>query len=722
MLFLLYLCLRITTVYLSTPLPMKINSFITIVSFIALVSCVQHKKMTKTSEYQFTNKLINETSPYLLQHAHNPVNWYPWGQEALDKAKKENKLIIISVGYAACHWCHVMEHESFEDVEVANFMNENFVAIKVDREERPDIDQIYMDAVQLITGSGGWPLNCIALPDGRPIYGGTYFPKNQWLDVLTKISDFVKTNPEKTERQAKQLTNGIQANELNLLSTEQKDVSMADLNLIFENWKTSIDSENGGYKGAPKFPLPVGYQFLLHYNFLNPNSEALEAVTLTLDKMANGGIYDQIGGGFSRYATDERWNIPHFEKMLYDNSQLVSLYVAAYKHTKNENYKTIIKETLDFIQRELTSEDGGFYASLDADSEGEEGKYYVWSQQEIQQILGDDAKLILDYYNIEANGNWENGINILFKTETDTTISKRYKYSVNELKTLVSKAKKQLLAERETRIKPALDDKIITSWNALMLKAYVDAYTIFDDQTYLDTALKNANFINTNVRSSDDRLSRSYKNSKATINGFLDDYAFTIEAFIALYQSTFDEKWLESAKKLTDYVIEHFYDPESSMFYYTSDVDQKLIVRKMEISDNVMPASNSQMAKNLFVLGQYYFDSDYVARSRQMLNTVKENTIKGGPYYSNWDILMSWFISPPYSVVILGDDFESKRHALNAQYYPNVFLSGGNKEGQLALLENKLIPGQTTIYVCQNNSCKYPVTNVNEAMKQLIVN
>jgi len=676
--------------------------------------------MTKTSEHQFTNELINETSPYLLQHAHNPVNWYPWGQEALDKAQKENKLIIISVGYAACHWCHVMEHESFEDVEVANFMNENFVAIKVDREERPDIDQIYMDAVQLITGSGGWPLNCIALPDGRPIYGGTYFPKNQWLDVLTKISDFVKTNPDKTEKQAQQLTNGIQANELNLLSTEKKDVSMTDLDLIFENWKTSIDTINGGYKGAPKFPLPVGYQFLLHYNFLNPNLEALEAVTLTLDKMANGGIYDQIGGGFSRYATDELWNIPHFEKMLYDNSQLVSLYTAAYKHTKNENYKTIIAETLDFIQRELTSVDGGFYASLDADSEGEEGKYYVWSQQELQQILGDDAELILDYYNIETNGNWENGINILFKTEADTTIAERYNRSESELKSLVSNAKKQLLAERETRIKPALDDKIITSWNALMLKAYVDAYTIFDDQTYLDTALKNANFINTNVRSSDDRLSRSYKNGMASINGFLDDYAFTIEAFIALYQSTFDEKWLESAKKLTDYVILHFYDSESGMFYYTSDVDQKLIVRKMEISDNVMPASNSQMAKNLFVLGQYYYDSDYVARSRQMLSTVKENTIKGGTYYSNWDVLMSWFISPPYSVAILGDDFESKRKALNAQYYPNVFFSGGNKEGQLALLENKLIPGQTTIYVCQNNSCKYPVTDVNEAMKQLI--
>ena len=700
---------------------MKLNSFFLLVTFMYLVSCGQNKKMTKTIDHPFTNELINESSPYLLQHAHNPVNWYPWGQEALDKAKKENKLIIISVGYAACHWCHVMEHESFEDEEVADFMNEHFIAIKVDREERPDIDQIYMDAVQLITGSGGWPLNCIALPDGRPIYGGTYFQKKQWLDVLSKISEYVKNNPEKTEKQAQQLTEGIQANELTFLNSEEKDVSMADLDLIFENWKTSIDSKNGGYKGAPKFPLPVGYQFLLHYNYLNPNPEALEAVTLTLNKMASGGIYDQIGGGFSRYATDELWNIPHFEKMLYDNSQLVSLYAAAYQQTKNENYKTIITETLEFIQRELTSKDGGFYASLDADSEGEEGKYYVWSQEELQQVLGVHAKLIMDYYNAEANGNWENGINILFKSESDKTIADRYKLSEKDLKTIVLSAKKQLLIERETRIKPALDDKIITSWNALMLKAYVDAYTVFDDKTYLDTALKNANFINKNVRSSDNRLSRSYKNGRASINGFLDDYAFTIEAFIALYQCTFDETWLDSAKQLTDYAIAHFYDSSSGMFFYTSDVDQKLIVRKMELSDNVMPASNSQMAKNLFVLGQYYYDSDYVARSRKMLNNVKENTLKGGTYYSNWDVLMSWFVSPPYSVAILGDDFEAKQKEFNNHYYPNVFFSGGKTEGKLGLLENKLIPGQTTIYVCQNNSCKYPVTEVTAAIKQLLV-
>ncbi|MDC0118074.1 thioredoxin domain-containing protein [bacterium] len=698
---------------------MKLNNYFLLISLIAFVSCGQQQKMNKTTNTH-TNQLINETSPYLLQHAHNPVNWYPWGQDALDKAKKENKLIIVSIGYAACHWCHVMEHESFEDEQVAKFMNDHFISIKVDREERPDIDQIYMDAIQLITGSGGWPLNCIALPDGRPLYGGTYFRKNQWLDMLSKISEFVKTNPEKTELQAKQLTDGVRAKELNFMSSEIKTVSMSDLDLIFENWKPSIDVTEGGYNGAPKFPLPVGYQFLLHYNYLNPNPEALKAVTLTLDKMASGGIYDQIGGGFSRYSTDDQWKVPHFEKMLYDNSQLVSLYAAAYQQTKDPYYRTIVRETLEFIGRELTSKEGGIYASLDADSEGEEGKYYVWSQQELQQLLGADTDLVLEYYNVEEQGNWENGINILFKSESDTAFASRYNLLETALQNTIKKSKKILLTEREKRIRPALDDKIITSWNALMLKSYVDAYAVFDDKKYLDSALKNAKFITTKVKASDHRLSRSYKDGKKSINAFLDDYAFTIEAFIALYQSTFDESWLETAKQLTDYAIAHFYDESRGMFYYTSNLDPKLIARKMEISDNVMPASNSQMAKNLFVLGQYYYDTNYVELSKKMLSNVKENALKGGPYYSNWDVLMSWMVSPPYSVAILGDDFEAKRKEFNTHFTPNVFLSGGKKEGQLALLENKLVKGQTTIYVCQNNTCKYPVTEVKDAINQII--
>ena len=693
-----------------------------IVYLFTLASCgqAQNKKVNMNStEHKFTNQLINESSPYLLQHAHNPVNWYPWGEEALDKARNENKLIIISIGYAACHWCHVMEHESFENEEVARYMNEHFVAIKVDREERPDIDQVYMNAVQLIAGRGGWPLNCIALPDGRPIYGGTYFTSEQWIDMLTKVSAFVNEHPAKAEQQAVALTEGVQSNELMSLNTEEADFSINDLDKIFSVWKNHLDYTQGGHNGAPKFPLPVGYQFLLHYNYLTQNTVALGAVTLTLDKMADGGIYDQIGGGFARYSVDANWKAPHFEKMLYDNAQLVSLYSSAYQQSKDPYYQLIVEETLEFIQRELSSETGGFYSSLDADSEGEEGKFYVWTQDELQQILGSKASLIIDYYNVKEKGNWEDSQNILFKSANDKKIADKYKITESELSIQVSKAKEILLNERAKRITPGLDDKIITSWNALMLKAYVDAYNVFDNKMYLDIALQNARFINTKIKSPDNRLYRNFKDGKSSINAFLDDYAFTIAAFISLYQSTFDEKWLEDAKLLADYTITHFYDNTSGMFYYTSDIDPKLIARKMEVSDNVIPASNSEMAKNLFVLGTYFYKDDYISMAKKMLNNVKQNALEGGAYYANWDILMSWFASPPYEVAILGNDFEAVRKEFNKNYLPNVFLSGGKNEGKLSLLEGKLLEGKTTIYVCQNKACKLPVTDVKQALEQI---
>ena len=435
--------------------------------------------------------------------------------------------------------------------------------------------------------------------------------------------------------------------------------------------------------------------------------------------MADGGIYDQIGGGFSRYSTDAYWKVPHFEKMLYDNAQLVSLYSVAYQKTKDPAYKIIVTETLDFIKRELTSTEGGFYSSLDADSEGEEGKFYVWTRKEIEEALGDKASLIIDYYDVTENGNWENGHNILFRSINDKKIANKHNLKESELTSRIAEAKKILLKERAKRIRPGLDDKILTSWNALMLKAYVDAYRVFDDDEYLEIALRNAEFILTKIKSTDNGLYRNYKNGKASINAFLDDYAFTIEAFVSLYQATFDERWLMEAQQLNSYAMAHFYDKNSGMFYYTSDTDPALIARKMEVADNVIPSSNSQMAKNLFVLGQYFYNDDFVEKSKKMLNNVKQDALKSGAYYANWDILMSWFVSKPYEVAIVGIEFAEKRKEFDSHYFPNVLLSGGKNEGTLALLQNKLVEEKTTIYVCQNKTCQLPVTEVNEAFKQI---
>lgn len=658
-------------------------------------------------QFKYTNNLINESSPYLLQHAHNPVNWYPWGEEALEKAKKENKLLIISIGYAACHWCHVMEEESFEDEEVAKFMNDNFIAIKVDREERPDIDKIYMDAVQLLTGRGGWPLNAIALPDGRPIYGGTYFPKENWLSLLSQIVNFVQDNWEKAEEQAAALTKGVRSTEIITLNNEKSDFSINDLHSVFSVWENGIDMVNGGQKGSPKFPMPVGFQYLLHYNYLTDNAAALDSVNNSLIKMAEGGIYDQIGGGFARYSVDDIWKVPHFEKMLHDNAQLVSLYSKAFQQSGNPLFKTIVEETLDFVERELTSEDGVFYSSLDADSEGEEGKFYVWTYDELVNILGNKSQNVLDYYNVSSVGNWENGSNILFVS------------AIEEKPDNLNSIKAQLLKERSKRIRPALDDKILTSWNALMIKAYIDAYRVFDNDQYLDRALKAADFILENVQADDERLHRNFKSGNASINGFLDDYSFLIDSFISIYQATFDEKWLIEAEELMKYSLIHFYNKENGMFFYTSDLDPELIARKTEIVDNVISSSNSQMAKNLFVLGQYFYIDDYIGKAETMLNNVKNSALKGSLYFANWDILMAWFASEPYEIAILGDDYESVRKELDKFYMPNAFLSGGSKEGSLELLKYKLVEGQTTIYVCQNKVCQIPVTSVEEAMKQI---
>ena len=673
-----------------------------------------------TKDHKYTNSLINETSPYLLQHAHNPVNWLAWNDETLEKAKRENKLILISVGYSACHWCHVMEHQSFEDEQVARLMNDYFVCIKVDREERPDIDQVYMMAVQLMTGQGGWPLNCFALPDGRPIYGGTYFPKTNWMNILLNLADVYKNDPEKVLDYAKQLTEGVKLAELVKINPKKEKLEIEILHKCYENWKTRFDNEDGGPNKAPKFPLPNNYQFLLRYYYHSKKKDVLEHIELTLQKMAFGGIYDQIGGGFSRYAVDHFWKVPHFEKMLYDNAQLVSLYCEAFQLTKNPLYKNVVYETLEFVERELTSPEGGFYSALDADSEGEEGKYYVWTKEELQTILKEDFDLFSDYYNINNRGFWEHGNYILLRHESDEIIAEKYTLSLANLNSKILLLKKQLLAIREKRIRPGLDNKILTSWNALMLKGYIDAYNVFEEEHYLDVALKNASFLLNNSFSKNGEIFHlANTNSSKRRNGFLEDYSFTIEAFISLYESTNHEIYLHKSHELMETVIKHFLDKESGMFFFTSDEDKALITRKMELSDNVIPASNSSIAKSLFTLGHHFEKEEYIMMSGTMLNNIISEIENYGAGYSNWALLLSNFCQPFYEIAIVGKSVDEKRKLLNKHYFPNKIFAGSATENSLPLLKNRFVEKKTLIYVCRNKTCQQPVNEVEEALQQL---
>lgn len=670
---------------------------------------------------KYTNELIHESSPYLLEHAHNPVNWFAWGDKALEKAKKENKPLIISIGYAACHWCHVMEHESYSSEEVAQFMNEHFVAIKVDREERMDIDLVYMNAAMLINGRGGWPLNAFAMPDGRPFYAGTYFKKDQWLELMDKVVQLYKGSYEELNNEANNLSAGIGTCEIEFASD---DASEMDKNRIYhESFNRiigNVDFAEGGFGGAPKFPMPVGLDFLLQYNYLNKNEYALKAVTLSLNKMAMGGIYDQLGGGFARYATDDLWKIPHFEKMLYDNAQLVSLYAHAYRATKNEIYADVITETLEFIKREMTNQDGGFYSSLNADSEGVEGKFYVWNTEEINEILGvDDAKLLSDYYNVTLNGNWESGINILHKKMYDSEFALKHNLSVDTLKAKLLSAKKRVLKARNRRVRPSTDDKILTSWNALMLTAYLNGYKALNKPEYIESALKSAKFLEKNMVLPNGGLMRNFKNGQASIMAFLDDYALLIEAFIELYQVTFDIYWLNVAKTLANTTIEQFKDSESALFFFTSNQSETIVARKMEISDNVIPSSNSIMAKNLFKLGTFYYNTHYLQLSENMINSVINEIANGAVYYANWASLLGLMVSTKSEVTIMGSNALALNRELQNNYLPTSLFMGGMEEN-LPLLESQLVANDTLIYVCKNKMCALPASDIPTAIDLII--
>ena len=670
--------------------------------------------------HKYTNDLIRESSPYLLQHAHNPVNWLAWNEVTLQKAREENKMLIISIGYSACHWCHVMEHESFEDNIVAGLMNDHFICIKVDREERPDIDDIYMTACQLSNNRGcGWPLNAFALPDGRPVWAGTYFPKENWINILDQFITLQKKDTARLEDAANQLTSKIRKYDTIDSPASHSEYNIKDVHMLASDLMADIDFEYGGRKGNPKFPMPVIFEFLLHYHHETGNSRVLDAVTVTLDRMAQGGIFDQIGGGFARYSVDAIWLVPHFEKMLYDNAQLVSLYANAYKLTGKALYKKIIVQTMAFVHREMTDPiTGGFYSALDADSEGVEGKYYVWSKDEIETIIGDKttSDIYCSYYNISDEGNWEH-TNILY--HDPGTFSKKYTDpDSDKLNELINSCNIKLLKERTKRIRPARDNKMLTSWNALMIQACTDAYTALNDQLYLDMAIKNADFIVRNQMDDEYRLNRNFMDGKSVINAFLDDYATVVQAFISIYEVTTNEQWIQYADRMTAYVILHFYQSDTGMFYYTSDVDPPLVTRKTELSDNVIPASNSIMARNLRKLAALTGNNSYEKICRTMMNTMYERIVHSRQpgFYANWCKLLFDLSLPLTEIAVCGPDAMQQIIELKKQYIPGLIIAGSTVPSSLPLLENRYADGKTYFYVCKDHSCQMPTESFDEAL------
>jgi uncharacterized protein YyaL (SSP411 family) len=669
-----------------------------------------------TPNPKHTNRLINASSPYLLQHAHNPVDWYEWGDEAFAKAKREDKLVLVSIGYSACHWCHVMEHECFEKEDTAAIMNEYFVCIKVDREERPDVDQIYMEAVQLLTGHGGWPLNCFTLPDGRPLHGGTYFPKQEWENVLQSLSGFYKNKKQEALEYATDLTNGIK-NSNAIVATPESDLMPKEtLEKITAEWKHNFDLNFGGYNWAPKFPMPNNWEFYLQLGTLTQNTDLTNATHVTLQRMAKGGIYDQLGGGFSRYSTDSFWKVPHFEKMLYDNAQLMGLYAKAFQHTAHPMYKHVVNHTHQFIQQELTNAEGLFYSALDADSEGVEGKFYVWSKQELVQLLGANEPLFSLYYSIDSYGNWEHGINILYKTRTDNELEQLTGKPIAEIMAIIEKCNTILLQERDKRIAPGLDDKCITSWNALMIKGYAEAFESFGNKQYFNAAKQAADTLLDKMWDGK-KLYRIYKNGTVSIHGFAEDYATFSEALIALYEAGASENYLHHAHHILQSTIEQFYSTEHNLFYFKSINDEQLITRKIDTNDDVIPSANSIFAKTLIKLGFYFNNQEYHNMATKMILAVQPKIARLTSSYTNWMQALVWLQYGFKQIIICGEDALTSKLKLQQQYIPNsIVIALLKPTTTVPLLADKKITATTTFYVCTDKTCSLPQTNINDVI------
>ena len=698
------------------------------------------------------NRLAKETSPYLLQHAHNPVDWYPWGEEALQTAREQDKPVLVSIGYSACHWCHVMERESFEDPETARFMNEHFINIKIDREERPDLDHIYMDAVQAMTGSGGWPLNVFLTPDARPFYGGTYFPprslynRNSWREVLAAVSTAFRDRRTEIENQAATLTQhvatagsfGIGENDKGPgsgtgsaaqsgtdgqgagtgLGRVDSPFERAALDQIRGALLSSADTTWGGFGGAPKFPQTFSIRYLLYDYYFTRHTASLDQACLSLDKMIRGGIYDQLGGGFARYSTDNEWLVPHFEKMLYDNALLVITLSEAFQLTKKPLYREAIEQTIAFIRRELSNGQGAFYAALDADSEGIEGKYYVWDAAEIDVLLGEDAALFKDFYGVTAAGNWE-GKNILTRPERVEELT------ADQQKRLES-ARSRLLEYRDRRVHPGLDDKILLGWNALMNLALSKAFAALGEDSYRELALENMRFLRKHMRSGPDGglrgtdphlYSHTWK-GEARLPAFLDDYACLIAALIQLQEITGDTEYLDHAGEITRYVIGHFAEPETGFFFYTHDGQEDVIVRKREIYDGATPSGNSMMASNLLYLSVIFYQPEWAERASRMSSALIRPVTTYPGSFGGWATLFQAFTYSIPEVVITGRKPEMARKEFLSNLIPyRVFQSAQEENTQFPLLRDKPVTPGPQIFLCKDYACQLPVNEVATALR-----
>jgi uncharacterized protein YyaL (SSP411 family) len=673
------------------------------------------------------NHLNNESSPYLLQHANNPVDWYPWGAEALQKAKTENKPIFLSIGYAACHWCHVMAHESFEDEETAAFMNEHFVNIKVDREERPDIDSIYMQATISMTGSGGWPMSVFLAPDLKPFYTGTYFPPVRrynmpaFKDVLAGLANAWQNDREEITKVGDQINSHLQHQAKNQVSDS---ILYDQLPAIAQTMQSTYDWGYGGWGDAPKFPQAMALEFLLHHSVKHKNDEYLKLIHHCLQAMARGGMYDVVGGGFSRYSTDSHWRVPHFEKMLYDNALLVRAYLHAWQVTKEPAYKRIVEETLDFISREMTHELGGFYSSLDADSEGEEGKFYVWTLDEIRDVLKDESEFFEAAYGITVKGNWE-GKTVLQRALDDSSLAARFNLNLDAVPAKLAESHSKLYAARASRIRPGTDDKVLTAWNGLMLAAVAESARVLDRKDYLLMATRNAGFLLSNLRR-DGKLRRSWRNGKATNEVFLEDYAALILGLLELYQTDFDTQWFIAARELADEMIAKFSDPEGGFFDTPSD-GETLLIRPKDIQDNAVPCGNSLACEALIKMAALTDEGKYRDLAEKSLALITDFVLRYPLGFARWLSAAENAAGNMKQAALLGDaydeNFQRMLQAIRAEYRPGLITAASShpiNESSPALLRDRpLLNGKSTVYVCEGFVCKQPTTEIETLVEQL---